>query len=230
MSDPDCGNSVSNGGGPAGDGNVGCNMACAGNASETCGGPNRLDLYNFGGTSVCAGTSTVTVTATVTSAGSSTTATNSCATRDPANSIVMNGGFECGIAPWQQQIISVATQGLTSPGHNSQFAYEFNQTGPPNISGTVPVPAISQTLKVVTGQTYTVSFDTFITDSFSGFVGVKFNGLAYWTVDAEDHLGPGVWNTNSFTYTVVSTPLTLTFEILAGYVGAQFIIDNVSVV
>jgi hypothetical protein len=45
---PDCGNSTSNGGGPASDGNVGCNMACAGNASEFCGGPNRLDLYTFG--------------------------------------------------------------------------------------------------------------------------------------------------------------------------------------
>jgi len=39
-----CGSSIANGGAPtpAGD----CNMACAGNSSESCGGPNRLNLYN----------------------------------------------------------------------------------------------------------------------------------------------------------------------------------------
>ena len=200
---PDCGYSTSNGGGPASDGNVGCNMPCAGNASEFCGGPNRLDLYTFG---------------------------DPCSTPVPANSIVQNGGFECGIAPWQQQIVSVANAGLTSPGHNSQFAYEVNQTGTPNISGTVPVPAISQTLTTVSGTTYTISFDTYITGSYAGFVGVKLNGQPYWTVDSQDHLGPGVWNTNSFTHTADSTSMTLTFEFLAGYIGAHFVIDNVSVV
>ena len=36
---------VVNGGGPAPDGEVGCNMKCKGNDAETCGGPNRLDVY-----------------------------------------------------------------------------------------------------------------------------------------------------------------------------------------
>ena len=40
-----CGSGVANGGGPAKDGNVGCNMACAGNQYEWCGGPNRLNVY-----------------------------------------------------------------------------------------------------------------------------------------------------------------------------------------
>ena len=44
-----CDNSVHNGGGPAPDGNAGCNMPCNGNTTETCGGPNRLDLYTYGG-------------------------------------------------------------------------------------------------------------------------------------------------------------------------------------
>ena len=29
--------------------NTGCNMACSGNAGETCGGPNRLNVYAAGG-------------------------------------------------------------------------------------------------------------------------------------------------------------------------------------
>ncbi|KAH8808680.1 glycosyl hydrolase catalytic core-domain-containing protein [Xylogone sp. PMI_703] len=41
-----CGNSFQNGGGPAPDGNAGCNMKCNGNAAETCGGPNRLNVYS----------------------------------------------------------------------------------------------------------------------------------------------------------------------------------------
>lgn len=41
-----CGNSVENGGGPAPDGDAHCNMKCNGNSSESCGGPNRLDVYS----------------------------------------------------------------------------------------------------------------------------------------------------------------------------------------
>lgn len=43
-----CANAFTNGGGPAPDGLAGCNMPCNGNATEACGGPNRLDVYGFG--------------------------------------------------------------------------------------------------------------------------------------------------------------------------------------
>ena len=43
----DCDNQLENGGGPAPDGGAGCNMACSGNAAETCGGSDRLDLYQY---------------------------------------------------------------------------------------------------------------------------------------------------------------------------------------
>ncbi|KAH6706246.1 WSC domain-containing protein [Leptodontidium sp. MPI-SDFR-AT-0119] len=42
-----CDNSYQNGGGPAPDGNSGCNMPCNGNANETCGGSNRLNVYTY---------------------------------------------------------------------------------------------------------------------------------------------------------------------------------------
>lgn len=45
-----CGNSIGGTNGPAPDGLKGCNMPCNGNASEYCGGPNRLDMYKAGGT------------------------------------------------------------------------------------------------------------------------------------------------------------------------------------
>lgn len=42
-----CGNAIVNGGSPAPDGSAGCNMACNGNSAEICGGPNRLDVYQY---------------------------------------------------------------------------------------------------------------------------------------------------------------------------------------
>ncbi|KAM0253661.1 hypothetical protein ACHAQJ_007173 [Trichoderma viride] len=43
-----CGNSLANGATIAPDGNAQCNMNCAGNAAEICGGSNRLDIYSYG--------------------------------------------------------------------------------------------------------------------------------------------------------------------------------------
>ncbi|OCL01795.1 WSC-domain-containing protein [Glonium stellatum] len=42
-----CGNSFDNGGGPAPDGSIGCSMACNGNATEICGGSQRLSMYGY---------------------------------------------------------------------------------------------------------------------------------------------------------------------------------------
>ena len=44
----DCDNALRNGGGPAPDGAAQCDMACAGNSADTCGGPDRLDMYQYG--------------------------------------------------------------------------------------------------------------------------------------------------------------------------------------
>ena len=44
-----CGSALQNGGGPAPDGDALCNMACSGNANETCGGSDRLNMYQYNG-------------------------------------------------------------------------------------------------------------------------------------------------------------------------------------
>lgn len=73
-----CGNTFSNGGGPASDGEAGCSMACSGNATETCGGSNRLSVWDFNN-AIAAVSSTLSSSATVsvssTSASASATAT-----------------------------------------------------------------------------------------------------------------------------------------------------------
>ena len=67
---PDCGDAIVNGGAPV---SSGCSMLCNGNASEYCGGPNRLDVYHLG----AAPTSTAKTTAppTTTSATSKVSST-----------------------------------------------------------------------------------------------------------------------------------------------------------
>lgn len=42
-----CDNQIRNSGKPAPDGETGCNMACNGNATEMCGGPDRLTFWKF---------------------------------------------------------------------------------------------------------------------------------------------------------------------------------------
>jgi hypothetical protein len=46
----DCGNAIVNGGAPTPPGD--CSMVCSGNSSEFCGGPDRLNLYNYTGTNL----------------------------------------------------------------------------------------------------------------------------------------------------------------------------------
>lgn len=53
-----CDNTFKNGGGPAPDGNALCDMACNGNPAETCGGPDRLDAYQFNSSGDPTGTTT----------------------------------------------------------------------------------------------------------------------------------------------------------------------------
>lgn len=43
-----CGSSIEAGGAPTSASD--CNMVCTGNSSEYCGGPNRLNVYNYTGT------------------------------------------------------------------------------------------------------------------------------------------------------------------------------------
>ena len=52
-----CDNTIAASGTLAPDGNAGCNMACAGSASEICGGSNRLTMFQKTGTTSTTGTS-----------------------------------------------------------------------------------------------------------------------------------------------------------------------------
>ncbi|KAF2876886.1 hypothetical protein BDV95DRAFT_673780 [Massariosphaeria phaeospora] len=67
-----CGNSFAYGGGPAPDGNAGCNVACIGNSLEICGGPSRLNMYQHRESESTTSSTTVPTTG-LTTAGVTTT-------------------------------------------------------------------------------------------------------------------------------------------------------------
>jgi len=71
-----CDSQLRNGGGPASDGNAQCNMPCNGNVAQTCGGPNRLNMYTSGATP----TGTVSTTPTATASALSTHTANALPT------------------------------------------------------------------------------------------------------------------------------------------------------
>ncbi|KAM3067190.1 hypothetical protein ACMFMG_005441 [Clarireedia jacksonii] len=67
-----CGNNFYNGGGPASDGEAGCNMPCNGNTSEICGGSGRLSVYDFKNATASLPTATTTSIAAPTYTGAPT--------------------------------------------------------------------------------------------------------------------------------------------------------------
>ncbi|CZR53720.1 related to glyoxal oxidase precursor [Phialocephala subalpina] len=71
-----CGNSFANGGGPASDGEVGCNMACNGNATEICGGSYRLSVWDYNDAIATVSSSATTASSTASSTSSSASATS----------------------------------------------------------------------------------------------------------------------------------------------------------
>ena len=114
---------------------------------------------------------------------------------------------------------------ISSPGDNSVFAYEFDQTGA-TYSSTNPA-SVSQNLAVTVGQAYLLTFRTYFdrcTQS-EGFVGVILNNVAVYTVDACD-FGSGVYENNTVTFTATVSLLTLQFQFLVGEPTAVVKIDN----
>ncbi|KAK3679133.1 hypothetical protein LTR78_000693 [Recurvomyces mirabilis] len=89
-----CDSAPMNYGGPAIDGNVGCNMACAGNANEMCGGPGRLNVYQFNSTGLPV------VTTTSSAPGTTPTGGNGGSTALPTPSSSVNASA---IAPFKYQ-------------------------------------------------------------------------------------------------------------------------------
>lgn len=78
-----CDNAPQNNGGPAIDGNAGCNMPCAGDASEICGGADRLDVFTYNST----GMPTISTTSSSTTGPTATASSTTTALPAPSSSV-----------------------------------------------------------------------------------------------------------------------------------------------
>ncbi|KAL9610019.1 MAG: hypothetical protein Q9167_005261 [Letrouitia subvulpina] len=193
--------------------------------------PPRSERYSTNLTSSTSKTtSTTSIKTSTTSSTTSTTATPTCTPYSNYNDGVKNGDFECGLAPWVAQDISGTTHSVSSPGDNSNFAYEFRQVGPVAPDASQHPASLSQDLSVQNGVPYNLRFRTYFdkcTQS-EGFVGVKLNNQPVYTVDACDN-GAGAFKDNLVQFFATGSN-NLRFEFLIGENPATVKIDNVSVI
>ncbi|KAL9592506.1 MAG: hypothetical protein Q9179_006646, partial [Wetmoreana sp. 5 TL-2023] len=130
----------------------------------------------------------------------------------PDDSVVRNGGFECGLAPWTAEDVTNTKHAITSPGDGSNFAYQFDQIGPVDPASNMHPAAFRTFFDKCTQQ--------------EGFVGVMINHQAVYTVDACDH-GAGLFTDNTVEFTAPADQTNLRFEFLTGESSATIKIDNV---
>ncbi|KAL8993548.1 MAG: hypothetical protein Q9169_006268 [Polycauliona sp. 2 TL-2023] len=165
-----------------------------------------------------------------TTTSATATPTPTCAPT-PANNVVRNGGFECGLAPWVAADIPNSRHSIVSPGDASTFAYQYEQVGPVTDDNYQRPASVNQDLLVTVGQQYVLKFRTFFdkcTPS-EGFVGVMLNRQAVYTVDACD-LGAGAFKDNTVNFTPTVSSFNLRFEFIIAENPAQVKIDYVVVV
>jgi hypothetical protein len=189
--------------------------------------------------SVCSCAPTATTTLVTTTSTTSTTSTSSTSSTSAASTTstapicaptpyetFQNGDFECGLYPWRALVTEGTTYALTSPGYTGSFAFEVDQNAPLDGVG-IGEASLQQLFYITPETTYLLTFDTFFNVGNGGFIGVKFNGVPQYTVDASDKLGPGVWNSNSISFTATAGQYLLEFEFVFGTSSVVTKIDNV---
>ena len=159
------------------------------------------------------------------------TSTPTC-TPTPANNIVKNGGFECGLAPWIATDSSGSRHSISQPGDASNAAYQFNPG--PTSEETFSHPAnVRQELALTLGVSYVLRFRTFFDQcaSLENYVGVYFSNQQLYQIDACGNGGvAGRFFDNTVTFTAETSVGYLRFEFISVQVPATAKIDNVVVV
>ncbi|KAI1193767.1 hypothetical protein F5X97DRAFT_328224 [Nemania serpens] len=143
---------------------------------------------------------------------------------------VANGDFECGLAPWVVQVPDTeANYSIAAPGHASSSSFQV-QFAPPARSPEKGVSAriISPPVRVVPGVPYRLTFWTWFNNPQAGFIGVQFNNLAYYTIDATDHGWGGDFTLNTVDYTPTNDTVTIKFEFLFNPVPSLDRIDYIT--
>ncbi|KAI1113994.1 hypothetical protein F5Y14DRAFT_194105 [Nemania sp. NC0429] len=143
---------------------------------------------------------------------------------------VANGDFECGLTPWVVQVPdAAASYSVAAPGHGSSNSFQV-RFAPPARSPQLGVSAriVSAPVRVVPGTPYRLTFWTYFDNQQAGFVGVQFNDVARYTIDAGDHGWGGDFTLNTVDYTPTTDTVTIKFEFLFGSTASLDRIDTVT--
>ena len=156
------------------------------------------------------------------------TSTPTC-TPTPANNIVKNGGFECGLSPWIATDSSNSTHSISTPGDASNSAYLF--TSGPVSEETFSDPAnVRQDLALRAGAEYELRFRSFFNQCPRGeiYIGVFLNGRNIYQIDSCAHGGvAGQFFDNTVVFTAETSVAYLRFEFISTEITATAKIDNV---
>ncbi|KAH9909039.1 putative glyoxal oxidase [Xylariomycetidae sp. FL2044] len=189
-----CGNSIANGGSPATDG---CSMKCNGNQSEICGGPNRLNVYDYKMSYPVPGKSTsLPVTSSTTPAPSLNTsssvppssATSSPSTTPPAitsNTTTTPSTTSAGISSPPSPLPPITSSTSATPSTSSVF----------NSSSPDSPPVVTSSTSFSTSSTDTRSFNA---TSFSSTGGGS-------DIASSTTAGSSIASSTSFTAPVTNT-------------------------
>ncbi|KAI0414012.1 hypothetical protein F5X98DRAFT_350199 [Xylaria grammica] len=148
-------------------------------------------------------------------------------TTDPL--YVPNGDFECGVTPWTVQAPDTAASYFVgAPGHATSNSFQVHFT-PPSRGAELGVSAriISAPVSVQPNVPYQLTFWTYFDNGDAGFIGVQFNDVPVYTIDARDHGYGGDFTLNTVNYTPTTSTVTIKFEFLYGTVASLDRIDSV---
>ncbi|KAH8158044.1 hypothetical protein CIB48_g10196 [Xylaria polymorpha] len=131
---------------------------------------------------------------------------------------VPNGDFECGLTPWIVQVPdSAITYSVTAPGYASSNSFQVKFTPPSaRTESGVSARIISAPVRVVPNVLHQLSFWTYFDNAKAGFIGVQFNNVPQYTIDATDHGYGGNFTLNTVNYTPINDTVTIKFEYLFG--------------
>ncbi|KAI8630807.1 hypothetical protein F5Y19DRAFT_34333 [Xylariaceae sp. FL1651] len=181
-------------------------------AVSACG--TTVDRYASACTCGPACTTTIKTSTTTTPTPTPTPTTSTCSTPVQPN-VIPNGGFECGLAPWTVQVPDpAASYFIGAPGYLSSNSFQVQFT-PPARTPELGVSAriISAPVSVQPNVPYQLTFWTYFDNLDAGFIGVMFNDVPYYTIDAGDH-GSGAFTLNTVNYTPTNATVTVKFEFL----------------
>jgi hypothetical protein len=112
------------------------------------------------------------------------------------------------------------TWAVATPGFSSSTSHSFQAHFVPPSTNTefgVSARIISAPVAVTPNVPYTLTFWTNFDNQYAGFIGVMFNDVAYYTIDATDHgWGGSTFTLNTVAYTPTTSTVTIKFEFLFG--------------